>query len=124
MANENTFDMKIAPPYFQWVIDDKLAAFAFPSKAYHIAYLLENNIRTLISLQTYPDPPVSEFKDVEWHKISVREFHPPTVPQMCRFVEIVDTAIAKGQVRSYQFLDGLSVPELISINLSLEFLRA
>lgn len=98
MSNQKPWDDSLLPPYFQWILDGKLAAFAFPSKRPHIKYLMENNIKTLISLQNYPDPPLADFKEMNWHKINVKEFHPPTVPQMVRFVEIVDKALDSGHV--------------------------
>ena len=49
------------PPFFSWVIEDLLAALAFPSQPGHLRYLEENGIKYLVSLTAERLPQVKEF---------------------------------------------------------------
>lgn len=85
------------PPYFQWIIPEKIAAFAFPSKPYHIRNLLENGIRRLISLQSFPKPPIDSFPEMKWTSIPVEEFSAPSLQQIVDFVEVVEDSLKKQE---------------------------
>ncbi|GIX78652.1 dual specificity protein phosphatase 23 [Caerostris darwini] len=73
----------------------KLAAFGFPSSPENMRFLIENNIKYLVTLSPECTPPVHTFPDVRWHEIKVREFHPPRNDQIKRFISICEEALTE-----------------------------
>ncbi|GIX96217.1 dual specificity protein phosphatase 23 [Caerostris extrusa] len=88
------------PMNFSWVVAGKLAAFGFPSSPENMRFLIENNIKYLVTLSPECTPPVHTFPDIRWREIKVREFHPPRNDQIKRFISICEEALAEEKLVS------------------------
>ncbi|CAF3166605.1 unnamed protein product [Rotaria socialis] len=82
------------PPYFQWIIDKRLAICAHPFHASHIRYLLEQRIHTVISItDSYrSDIPNQSRADLHVQTYHVPEGGAPTMQQCQQFVHRMDVA--------------------------------
>ncbi|CAF4800052.1 unnamed protein product, partial [Rotaria sp. Silwood2] len=82
------------PPYFQWIIDKRLAICAHPFHASHIRYLLEQRIHTVISISdTYSSGiPNQSRADLHVHTINVPDGGAPTMQQCQQFVHRMEIA--------------------------------
>ncbi|XP_052103485.1 dual specificity protein phosphatase 23-like [Mytilus californianus] len=85
------------PPNFSWVVDGKLCAMGFPRSKEHIQYLLDNNVTYLISLTSYRQPPVTDFKDMNHLHCKVEEFTPPSLDQIQESIDFIDRAYEHGK---------------------------
>ena len=88
------------PPYFQWIIDKRLAICAHPYHASHIRYLLEQRIQTVISItDTYGSGIPSQSRgDLKVHTLNVPEGGAPTMEQCQQFVQRMEIAQQRGEV--------------------------
>src|ERR1700722_13796312 len=78
------------PPYFQWIIDKRLAICAHPFHASHIRYLLEHRIHTVISIvDTYGSSgiPNQSRGDLHVHTLNIPDGSAPTMQQCQEFVQ-------------------------------------
>lgn len=88
-----------APPNFSWVEPRQLAGLACPSETQHYKFLVENGIRHLVCLLESKPPRHDSCPELLLHHISIVDFTPPSLPQILRFLSIVEEASAKGEVR-------------------------
>lgn len=95
-----------APPNFSWVEPHKLAGLACPSETQHYKFLVENGIRHLVCLLESKPPKCDTCPELILHHISIVDFTPPSLPQILRFLSIVEEANAKGEVRENRFYSG------------------
>lgn len=88
------------PPYFQWIIDKRLAICAHPFHASHIRYLLEQRIHTVISVaESYAsDIPSQSRIDLHIETLRVPEGGAPTMQQCQQFVHRMAIAQQRGEV--------------------------
>lgn len=93
----------VAPPNFSWVEPHKLAGLACPSEPQHYKFLVENGIRHLVCLLESKPPKYDTCPELILHHISIVDFTPPSLPQILRFLSIVEEANAKGEVREERF---------------------
>ena len=89
------------PPYFQWIIDKRLAICAHPFHASHIRYFLEQRIQTVISIaDTYGSGlPNQSRGDLQVRTLHVPEGGAPTMDQCQQFVQRMEIARQRGEVR-------------------------
>lgn len=88
------------PPYFTWVIPDKLAACGLPRSPKHMQHMWDVGIRHLVSLTAEFHPPLQAVPNMNWVHMKILDFHPPTMQQVEEFLELVEQVNAKGEVRS------------------------
>ena len=88
------------PPYFQWIIDKRLAICAHPFHASHIRYLLEQRIQTVISISDRYDSgiPSQSRVDLHVHTINVPNDGAPTMHQCQQFVHRMEIARQREEV--------------------------
>uniref|UniRef100_A0A672K4J8 Swiss Army Knife protein DSP-PTPase phosphatase domain-containing protein n=1 Tax=Sinocyclocheilus grahami TaxID=75366 RepID=A0A672K4J8_SINGR len=101
--------MSRAPPNFSWLEPHKLAGLACPSETQHYRYLVENGIRHLVCLLESKPPERDTCPELLQHHISIVDFTPPSLPQILRFLSIVEEASAKGEVREERFYRSLQL---------------
>lgn len=89
------------PPYFQWIVDKRLAICAHPFHASHIRYFLEQRIQTVISIsETYGSSiPNQSRGDLQVRTLFVPEGGAPTMEQCQQFVHRMEIARQRGEVR-------------------------
>lgn len=88
------------PPYFQWIIDKRLAICAQPFHASHIRYLLEQRIQTVISIvDNYGSAiPHQSRGDLHVHTLYIPEGSAPTLQQCQQFVQSMTLARQREEV--------------------------
>jgi len=88
------------PPYFQWIIDKRLAICAHPFHASHIRYLLEQRIQTVFSItDTYSSGiPNQSRGDLHIHTLNIPDGGAPTMQQCQQFVQRMDIARQREEV--------------------------
>ncbi|XP_013786531.1 dual specificity protein phosphatase 23-like [Limulus polyphemus] len=85
------------PRYFSWIEDGKLAAFGWPSTPANLRYLIDNGIVHLVTLSPEKRPFIHAFPELEWTEIKIREFDPPTITQIEKFMKVCDKAFQKTE---------------------------
>jgi len=91
--------MSPKPKSFDWVVQDCLAAMAWPYDLNAaLEYLQEQGVRVIVTLTERPlrMALIEEF-GFEYHHLPVMDFHGPTQHQIVEFVAIVDRAKAAGK---------------------------
>lgn len=96
----------VAPPNFSWVEPHKLAGLACPSEPQHYKFLVENGIRHLVCLLESKPPKYDTCPELILHHISIVDFSPPSLPQILRFLSIVEEANAKGEAVAVHCMHG------------------
>ena len=98
MSNQSS---SIMPPYFQWIIDKRLAICAHPFHASHIRYFLEQNIQTVISVtaERQTNIPNQSRADLHVHTLYVPEGGAPTTDDCHQFVQRMNIARQRGEVK-------------------------
>ena len=93
------------PPYFQWIIDKRLAICAHPFHASHIRYLLEQRIQTVISItdKYVSDIPNQSRIDLHVHTLNVPDDGAPTMQQCQQFVRRMEIARQREEVNILSF---------------------
>jgi len=98
-----SFDEKrnIVLPYFTWILEDRLAAMAFPSTEDAYIVLQQIGIKAILNLTEYLDdtPLLSAFTVYHIHIASFKEwgYKPPTLQQMQEAVSIIQTSLKSNQ---------------------------
>lgn len=87
-----------APWNFSWVVRDELAAMSCPSSTGNLRFLVEQGIKHLITLSPEKRPPIHSFPDLKWSQIPVKEFDPPTISQINKFIELCERSKIQNQV--------------------------
>ena len=112
------------PPYFQWIIDKRLAICAHPFHASHIRYLLEQRIQTVISISDGYDSsiPHQSRGDLHVQTLRVPEGAAPSNQECQQFVQRMEIARQRGEVErinsdlSACFLQRALRPRVLSSN--------
>jgi hypothetical protein len=88
------------PPYFQWIIDKRLAICAHPYHTSHIRYLLEQRIQTVVSIvDAYSSGiPSQSRRDLKVHTLNIPDGGAPTMQQCQEFVHRMEIAQQRGEV--------------------------
>ncbi|KAJ8924223.1 hypothetical protein NQ315_007014 [Exocentrus adspersus] len=90
-------DQESHPPWnFSWVIENELAAMAWPKTKANLNFLWQNGIRHLVTLSPEMVPPIEE-SDMKWTLIPVVEFEPPTIEDMVAFISICEASLKKKE---------------------------
>ncbi|KAG8509908.1 Dual specificity protein phosphatase 23 [Galemys pyrenaicus] len=92
--------MGAQPPNFSWVIPGRLAGLALPRLPEHYQFLREHSVRHLVSLTERKPPYSDSCPDLVLHHLRIPDFCPPSPEQIDRFVQMVDEASARGEVRN------------------------
>lgn len=89
------------PPYFQWIIDKRLAICAHPFHASHIRYLLDQKIQTVISVVDGSAAPIPHQSrgDLHVQTLRVPEGGAPSNQDCQQFVRRMEIARQRGEVR-------------------------
>jgi atypical dual specificity phosphatase len=89
------------PTNFSWVIPEKLAGSGLPSSYDHLLWLVNNNIKTIVTVREIPLPD-AWFKKVNSFNLSLESFflktddyNAPTVDEIYNIVEYIDSQISK-----------------------------
>lgn len=91
------------PPWnFSWVVPNKLAAMAWPQNKENLRYIYEEGVRHLVTLSPEKLPPIEEFQQLEWTKIPIEEFEPPTIKDILKFIDICQRCELKNQVSLFR----------------------
>ncbi|XP_018574565.1 dual specificity protein phosphatase 23 [Anoplophora glabripennis] len=85
-----------APYNFSWVVENQLAAMAWPETEGNLNFLWQNGIKHVVTLSPEKVPPIANSK-LEWTLIPVEEFEPPTLDNMITFINICETSLAKKE---------------------------
>lgn len=93
------------PPYFQWIIDKRLAICAHPFHSSHIRYFLEQRIQTVISVNdgSTATIPYQSRRDLHVHTLHVPEGGAPTNQDCQQFVQRMEIARQRGEVTQIDF---------------------
>lgn len=91
--------MGVQPPNFSWVLPGRLAGLALPRLPAHYQFLLDLGVRHLVSLTERGPPHSDSCPGLTLHRLRIPDFCPPAPDQIDRFVQIVDEANARGEVR-------------------------
>lgn len=91
--------MGVQPPNFSWVLPGRLAGLALPRLPAHYQFLLDLGVRHLVSLTERGPPHSDSYPGLTLHRLRIPDFCPPAPDQIDRFVQIVDEANARGEVR-------------------------
>jgi atypical dual specificity phosphatase len=98
-----SFDEKrdIVLAHFTWILEDRLAAMAFPSTEDAYMLLQQIGIKVILNLTEYLDdtPRFSAFSVYHIHITSFKEWghKPPTLQQMQQAVSIIQTSLKSNQ---------------------------
>lgn len=87
------------PPWnFSWVVDNELAAMAFPRTVENLRWIAEQGIKHLVTLSPEKQPPIDSTTSFAWTVIPVDEFEPPSIKQIKQFIEICQRCQLKNEV--------------------------
>ncbi len=98
-----SFDEKrdMVLPHFTWILEDRLAAMAFPSTEDAYMVLQQIGIKVILNLTEYLDdtPLLSAFTMHNIHIASFKEWghKPPTLQQIQQAVSIIQTSLKSNQ---------------------------
>jgi atypical dual specificity phosphatase len=91
----------IVLPHFTWIVEDRLAAMAFPSTEDAYIVLQHIGIKVILNLTEYLDdtPHLSAFNVNHIHIASFKEWghKPPTLQQMEQAVSLIQTSLKSNQ---------------------------
>ncbi|XP_060082194.1 dual specificity protein phosphatase 23-like isoform X2 [Ylistrum balloti] len=85
------------PKNFSWVVEDQVCAMGFPDSPENMMYLVENNVRTLVSLTAERQPLVKDFPEITLFPIKVVDFTPPTLEQIDQCIDIIEKTLLEGK---------------------------
>lgn len=88
-----------APPNFSWVEKGKVAGLALPRMTSQYQFLLDNGIKHLVCLCERKPPNYDTCPQLNLHHIKIVDFTPPSASQIEMFLNIVEEANSKGEVR-------------------------
>ncbi|XP_023394058.1 dual specificity protein phosphatase 23 isoform X1 [Pteropus medius] len=91
--------MDVQPPNFSWVLPGRLAGLALPRLPAHYQFLLDQGVRHLVSLTERGPPHNDSCPGLTLHRLRIPDFCPPAPEQIDRFVQIVDEANARGEMK-------------------------
>ncbi|KAJ8930999.1 hypothetical protein NQ314_016149, partial [Rhamnusium bicolor] len=90
-------DESAYPPWnFSWVVENELAAFAWPKTKENLNFLHQKGIRHVITLSPEKLPPIADSK-LEGTVIPVVEFEPPTLNDITMFIDICERYLLKKE---------------------------
>jgi atypical dual specificity phosphatase len=98
-----SFDEKrdLVLPHFTWIVENRLAAMAFPSTEDAYTLLQQIGIKVILNLTEYLDdtPHLSAFSVYHIQIASFKEWghQPPTLEQMQQAVSIIETSLKSNQ---------------------------
>lgn len=96
--------MASTPPHnFSWVEPGKLAGLAMPRMTSEYQYLLDNGVKHLVCLCERKPPYYDTCPELNLHHIKIADFTPPSPTQIEKFLNIVEDANSKGEVRRRLF---------------------
>ncbi|XP_071053772.1 dual specificity protein phosphatase 23-like isoform X1 [Onthophagus taurus] len=98
-GNENiNEEVDSYPPWnFSWVVDNKLAAMAWPQNKENLRYIYEEGVRHLVTLSPEKLPPIEQFPQLEWTSIPIEEFGAPTIKDILKFIDVCQKCQQKNQ---------------------------
>lgn len=95
-------DESYAPYNFSWFIENKIAAMGWPQTVENLNYLSDIGVNHLVTLSPEKIPPILECKKkLKWTEIPVKEFSPPSLKQILKFIEICERAELRGEVSGH-----------------------
>ncbi|XP_026572122.1 dual specificity protein phosphatase 23 [Pseudonaja textilis] len=94
------------PPNFSWVVSGLLAGLAMPRLPAHYQYMHDHGIRHLVSLTERSPPYHDSCPGIQVHRLRIADFCSPSTEQIQRFLQIVEDANAKGEVRGFPWSRG------------------
>lgn len=94
------------PNNFSWVIEDEVCAMALPKKDSEVVFLLENNVRCLISLTNKRVPAMGKFPDIKLKKFRVQDFTAPSLKQIDKILKTIKKYNKMGRAVAIQCLHG------------------
>lgn len=90
----------VEPPNFSWVAEGRLAGLGMPREPGHYRFLLGRGVKHLVSLSERPPPHHGCCPAVQLHRFRVPDFTPPTARQIQSFLQLVEEANGRGEVRN------------------------
>lgn len=90
----------VEPPNFSWVAEGRLAGLAMPREPGHYRFLLGRGVRHLVSLSERAPPHHGCCPALQLHRFRVPDFTPPTPGQIQSFLQLVEEANGRGEVRT------------------------
>ncbi len=108
-----SFDEKrdIVLPHFTWIVEDRLAAMAFPATEDAYIVLQHIGIKVILNLTEYLDdtPLLSTFSVYNIHIASFKEWghKPPTLQQMQQAVSLIQTSLKSNHPILVHYVHGL-----------------
>lgn len=87
------------PPNFSWVSPGRLAGLGMPREPGHYRFLLGQGVRHLVSLSERAPPHHGCCPAIRLHRFRVPDFTPPTAEQIRSFLQLVEEASGRGEVR-------------------------
>ncbi|RZC37241.1 hypothetical protein BDFB_014515, partial [Asbolus verrucosus] len=86
------------PPWnFSWVVENQLAAMAWPQTVSNLEYLVQQGIGHLVTLSPEKVPPIIGFPKLDWTQIHIKEFDAPTVKDIVKFIDICQSCQTRNQ---------------------------
>lgn len=94
------------PTNFSWVIEDEVCALGLPKKDSDLVFLLDNNVRCLVSLTNKRVPSIGKFPDIKLKKFRVPDFTAPSLKQIDKILKTIGKFNRKGKAVAIQCLHG------------------
>ncbi|PSN37345.1 hypothetical protein C0J52_18816 [Blattella germanica] len=96
MCNDDDF---FYPPWnFSWVVQDELAAMAWPQSTGNLKFLEKQGIKHIVTLSPEKRPPMNAYPNMKWTEIATKEFRPPSVSQIRKFIDVCQRCKIKNEV--------------------------
>lgn len=101
-----TVEENIYPPWnFSWIVENQLAAMAWPQTIGNLKYLYEEQgIKHLVTLSPEKRPPIYDYLKLDWTEIAIEEFEAPTVKDILKFIDVCQRCHIKNQVSEFSYL--------------------
>lgn len=93
------------PPWnFSWVVQNELAAMAWPQTEANVQYLIQQGIKHLVTLSPEKLPAISRSSKLDWTVIPIKEFEAPSIKDINKFIEICQRCQLKKQVSELHWI--------------------
>ena len=100
---ENNEELIYPPLNFSWIVKNELAAMAWPQSIANLQFLEKQGIKHLVTLSPEKRPPIHSFPNLKWTEIAIKEFRPPSISQIRKFIDVCERCKIKNEVSKCTF---------------------
>ncbi|KAJ9585803.1 hypothetical protein L9F63_002394 [Diploptera punctata] len=88
----------VYPPWnFSWIIENELAAMAWPQSTANLLFIEKQGIKHLVTLSPEKRPPIHSFPNLNWTEIAIKEFRSPSISQIRKFIDVCKRSKIKSE---------------------------